>query len=191
MPRGTCCIWTSRSSGSSPSLGTRMTGDRTRRSRRAGWEYVHSIVDDCSRLAFSEIHDDEKAPTVTAFTRRALDWFLERGIVAERLMSDNAFAYIRNKTLSELLYRRAITPPPHPALHASHQREGRALPADPATRVGLRPAIRLKRRPPGLPATLGPPLQRATHPQRPQQPPTHPPRSGRHRAQHLALLADL
>ena len=73
--------------------GHALTGDRTRRSRRAGWEYVHSIVDDCSRLAFSEIHDDEKAPTVTAFTRRALDWFLERGIVAERLMSDNAFAY--------------------------------------------------------------------------------------------------
>lgn len=49
------------------------TGDRTRRSRRAGWEYVHSIVDDCSRLAYSEIHDDERAPTVTAFTRRAPD----------------------------------------------------------------------------------------------------------------------
>jgi transposase InsO family protein len=88
--------------------GHALTGDRTRRSCRVGWEYVHSIIDDCSRLAYSEIHDDEKAPTVTAFTRRALDWFLEHGIVAERLMTDNAFAYIRNKTLSELLYRRAI-----------------------------------------------------------------------------------
>lgn len=88
--------------------GHALTDDRTRRSRRVGWEYVHSIVDDCSRLAYSEIHDDEKAPTVTAFTGRALDWFLEHGIVAERLMTDNAFAYIRNKTLSELLYRRAI-----------------------------------------------------------------------------------
>ncbi len=65
-----------------------LTGDRTRRSRRLGWEYVHSIVDDTSRLAYSEIHDDEKATTVTAFTRRALDWFLEHGIVAERLMTD-------------------------------------------------------------------------------------------------------
>jgi len=88
--------------------GHALTGDRTRRSRRVGWEYVHSIVDDCSRLAYSEIHDDEKAPTVTAFTRRALDWFLEHGIVAERLMSDNAFTYIHNKTLRELLHRRAI-----------------------------------------------------------------------------------
>jgi transposase InsO family protein len=88
--------------------GHKVTGDRTRRSRRVGWEYVHSIVDDCSRLAYSEIHDDEKATTVTAFTERALDWFLEHGIVAERLMTDNAFAYIHNRTLRELLQRRAI-----------------------------------------------------------------------------------
>ena len=88
--------------------GHALTGDRTRRSKHAGWEYVHSIVDDCSRLAYSEIHDDERAPTVTAFTRRALDWFLEHGIVAERLMSDNAFAYIHNKTFKALLHARAI-----------------------------------------------------------------------------------
>ena len=88
--------------------GHALTQDRTRRSRHAGWEYVHSIVDDCSRLAYSEIHDDERAPTVTAFTRRALDWFLEHGIVAERLMTDNAFAYVHNKTFKELLHARAI-----------------------------------------------------------------------------------
>jgi transposase len=57
--------------------GHAVTGDRTRRSRRVGWEYCHTIVDDCSRLAYSELHDDERADTVTAFTRRALDWFLE------------------------------------------------------------------------------------------------------------------
>lgn len=88
--------------------GHAVTGDRTRRSRQAGWEYVHSIVDDCSRVAYSEIHDDEKAPTVTAFTRRALDWLLELGVVAERLMTDNAFAYVHNRSLRELLEQRAI-----------------------------------------------------------------------------------
>ena len=88
--------------------GHALTGDRRVRSRRAGWEYVHSIVDDCSRLAYSEIHDDERAATVTAFTRRALDWFLEHGIVAERLMTDNAFTYTQNKTLKALLHARAI-----------------------------------------------------------------------------------
>ena len=88
--------------------GHKLTGDRTQRSRRVGWEYVHSIVDDCSRLAYSEIHDDETAPTVTAFTRRALDFFLGHGIVAERLMTDNAFAYVHNRSLRELLHARAI-----------------------------------------------------------------------------------
>jgi len=88
--------------------GHAVTGDRAQRSRRVGWEYVHSIVDDCSRLAYSEIHDDEKAATVTAFTRRALDHLLEHGIVAERVMTDNAFTYVHNKTLKALLHARAI-----------------------------------------------------------------------------------
>jgi transposase InsO family protein len=88
--------------------GHAVTGDRSRRSRRVGWEYVHSIVDDCSRLAYSEIHDDEKAATVSAFTERALDWLLELGICAERLMTDNAFSYVHNRSLRELLHARAI-----------------------------------------------------------------------------------
>jgi integrase-like protein len=69
---------------------------------------VHSIVDDCSRLAYSEIHPDERAATVTAFTTRALDWLLEQGIMTERLMTDNAFAYTQNRSLRQLLRRRAI-----------------------------------------------------------------------------------
>jgi transposase InsO family protein len=88
--------------------GHAVTGDRGQRSRRVGWEYVHSIVDDCSRLAYSEIHDDERAATVVGFTARALDWLLEHGIVTERLMTDNAFTYTQNKALRELLHDRAI-----------------------------------------------------------------------------------
>ncbi len=88
--------------------GHALTADRTRRSRGSGWEYVHSIVDDCSRLAYSEIHPDETAKTVTAFTRRALDWYLEQGIVCERLMTDNAFSYTQSRSFAELLWRRAI-----------------------------------------------------------------------------------
>jgi transposase InsO family protein len=88
--------------------GHAVTGVRTRRSRGAGWEFVHTLVDDCSRLAYSEIHDDERAATVTAFTRRALDWFLARGIVTERLLSDNAWVYVKNKGLAQLLEERGI-----------------------------------------------------------------------------------
>lgn len=64
--------------------------------------------DDCSRLAYSEVHDDERAGTVTAFTRRGLDWFLARGIVTERLLSDNAWVYVKNKGLAQLLGERGI-----------------------------------------------------------------------------------
>jgi transposase InsO family protein len=88
--------------------GHAVTGVRTERSRGAGWEFVHTLVDDCSRLAYSEIHDDERAATVTAFTRRGLDWFLARGIVTERLLSDNAWVYVKNKGFARLLGERGI-----------------------------------------------------------------------------------
>src|SRR4051812_19437608 len=54
--------------------------------------------------------------------------------------------------------------------------------------MGLRAGIRLQPRPPPVTATLGASLQRAAHPQRPRQPPAATPRSGGHRAQHLAPM---
>jgi hypothetical protein len=66
------------------------------------------IVDDCCRLAYSELHDDERADTLTAFTERALDFFLAHDIVAERLMTDNAFAYVNSHSLHELLHHQTI-----------------------------------------------------------------------------------
>jgi transposase InsO family protein len=88
--------------------GHAVTGKRTHGSSGAGWEFVHTLQDDCSRLAYSEVHDDERARTVTEFTRRALDWFLELGIVAERLLTDNAWTYVKNKELRQLLGERGI-----------------------------------------------------------------------------------
>lgn len=61
---------------------------------RIGYDYVHSMVDDCSRLAYSEIHDDETAPTCAAFLARAAAYFAAHGITRiDRVMTDNAFAY--------------------------------------------------------------------------------------------------
>ncbi len=94
--------------------GHRVTGDRSqsRRGRsvetRVGYDYAHAIVDDHSRLAFVELHDDEKAHTVTGFVERAIAFFAEHGIVAKRLMTDNAFTYVHNRSLHELLGRRGI-----------------------------------------------------------------------------------
>jgi transposase InsO family protein len=95
--------------------GHRVTGDRSQRDRRwsrpetrVGYDYAHAIVDDHSRLAYVELHDDEKAATVTGFVERALAFFAEHGIVAKRLMTDNGFSYIKNRSLRELLARHGI-----------------------------------------------------------------------------------
>ena len=82
-----------------------MTGDRTRRSPGAGYTYAHAIVDDHTRLACVELHPDERAATVTGFTKRALAWFAAHGIRVRRLMTDNAWAYTKNKDLKQLLAR--------------------------------------------------------------------------------------
>ena len=87
--------------------GHAVTGDRYRSSRekemRIGYEWVHSILDDHSRYAYSELHPDERADTVTAFVERALAHFAELGIEPKRLLSDNAWTYRHNRSLRELL----------------------------------------------------------------------------------------
>ena len=75
---------------------------------RVGYDYAHAIVDDHSRLAYVELHDDESAATVTGFVERALAFFAGHGITAERLMTDNAFTYVKNRSLRELLAARGI-----------------------------------------------------------------------------------
>jgi hypothetical protein len=74
--------------------------DRTRKNGN-GFDYVHSVVDDYSRLAYSEILPDEKGITCADFLRRAVANFRTYGITTvERLMTDNAWAY--RKSLREV-----------------------------------------------------------------------------------------
>ena len=95
--------------------GHRVTGDRSQRSRnwmrpetRVGYDYAHAIVDDHSRLAYVELQADERAATVTGFLERALSFFAEHGIVAKRLMTDNGFSYVKNRSLRDLLAQHGI-----------------------------------------------------------------------------------
>jgi transposase InsO family protein len=92
--------------------GHKVTGDRSRTGAemrmRVGWEFCHSIIDDHSRLAYTEIHPDEKAATVTAFVQRALEFFAGHGITATRLQTDNAWCYVHNRSLRDLLGARGI-----------------------------------------------------------------------------------
>ena len=73
--------------------GHRVHGDRARRSRGAGWEFVHVCIDDCTRLAYVEVLSDERADSVCGFLQRAVAWFGDHGIRVKRLMTDNANGY--------------------------------------------------------------------------------------------------
>ena len=64
---------------------------------RAGYAYVHSVIDDHSRLAFSEVHDDETTTTVVGFWVRAMDFFAEHGITVRQVLTDNGPAYRSNR----------------------------------------------------------------------------------------------
>ena len=92
--------------------GHAVTGVRDRtgaeRRMRVGHEFVHPIVDDHSRLAYSELHPDERALTVVGFVERALAFFDGHGIQSSRLMSDNAWAYTHSRALRQLLAHRGI-----------------------------------------------------------------------------------
>ena len=74
--------------------GRQMGSTSVQKKARIGYDYVHSVVDDHSRLAYSEILPDEKGPTCAAFLLRAADYFAAHGIpTIERVMTDNAWAY--------------------------------------------------------------------------------------------------
>lgn len=73
--------------------GHRVHGDRQRRSRNVGWEFVHVCVDDATRVAYVEVLPDERAPTAIAFLRRAVAFYRSLGVKVERLMTDNGNAY--------------------------------------------------------------------------------------------------
>jgi transposase InsO family protein len=85
--------------------GKRITGRRERwaptrtdaagkRHQLIGWEFVHVAVDDFSRLAYVEVHADERAATAIGFLERATRFFASHGITVERVMTDNGSPYI-------------------------------------------------------------------------------------------------
>ena len=173
--------------------GHRVTGDRSQRSRnwmrpetRVGYDFAHAIVDDHSRLAYVELHNDEKAATVTGFLERALAFFAEQGIVAKRLMTDNGFSYVRNRSLRELLARHGIrhltTQPYRPRTNGKVERFHQTMAREWAY------GLSLPLTPPAQPstATLARPLQPPATTQRNRRPTPDQPRSQRPWVGHLA-----
>jgi transposase InsO family protein len=72
----------------------RRTGERGKRYRPLiGTAFVHTVIDDHSRLAYAEICTDEKAATAIGVLQRAVSWFAAHGVTVERVLSDNGSAY--------------------------------------------------------------------------------------------------
>ena len=71
---------------------------RARNAPRVGFDYVHCAVDDHTRIAYAEIHPDEKTTTCAGFLHRAAEYFADLGITRiERVMTDNALVYRRGR----------------------------------------------------------------------------------------------
>jgi len=75
-------------------IGHRIHGDRSRSVEGAGWEYLHVCIDDASRASYAEVLPNERGVTCAAFLERAAAWLTARGVVIERVMTDNGPGYI-------------------------------------------------------------------------------------------------
>jgi transposase InsO family protein len=76
-------------------------GPTTPRGRGSGYDYIHSAVDDRSRVAFSQILADETATTAARFLVEAAGFFADHGVVIQRVLTDNAKAYAESALFAE------------------------------------------------------------------------------------------
>lgn len=84
--------------------GHRVTADRTRKSRKAGYQALHVCIDDHSRVGFSELHPDETAQSACAFLLAALRYYRQLGVQVQSVMTDNGCAY-RSRRWAKLMRR--------------------------------------------------------------------------------------
>ena len=92
--------------------------------------FVHTVIDDHSRVAYAEIHDDEKAATAAGVLTRAVAWFADRGVIVERVLSDNGSAYkshLWQETCTELGITVKKTRPYRPQTNGKIERLHRTL----------------------------------------------------------------
>jgi transposase InsO family protein len=110
--------------------GHRVTGNRRSQFRRwqrcpTGFEYVHVMVDDYSRLAYAEVLEGLTSECAIAFLRRAVAWFGERGVKVRSVMTDNGSCYVAHAhraALRELGLRHLRTRPYRPRTNGKAER---------------------------------------------------------------------
>ena len=101
--------------------------ERHRRNKGAGWEYLHVVIDDHSRLAYVEHHPREDAETNARTLERAIAWFASLGLgPPEAVMTDNALVYRRSSRFAEIIKghgaRHILTPPYTPRWNGKAER---------------------------------------------------------------------
>jgi transposase len=139
--------------------------------RHQGFDYLHAAIDDHSRLAYAEIHPDERGDTCAGFLRRAAAFFAAAGISRiERVMTEQrpqlpALGRVRAGAAGP-----GCPPPAHPPPLPLDQRQGGAPQPHAAARMGLQPAVHQQCRAGRVPGTLHRALQHAAPPQRTRRP---------------------
>ncbi len=78
-------------------VGHRITRTRSHGGPRCGWEFVHVVTDDASRLSYAEVLPDQGQRAAVDFLSRAVDWFGKLGVAVERVMTDNGSAYVSHE----------------------------------------------------------------------------------------------
>jgi len=105
--------------------GHRAHGDRTTRARGVGWEVMHMVIDDATRLVYAEILGDETGRTTALFLVRAVRWFRQQGITVDRVLTDNGSPY-RSKAWRRVCrmvgLRHRRTRPYHPQTNGKAER---------------------------------------------------------------------
>jgi transposase InsO family protein len=108
----------------------RTIGNRHNKAQRPGYAYLHTAVDDHSRLAYSEIHANEKKETAVAFWRRARRFFAAHDIKISAVLTDNGSCYrskLWAKTLAATNIKHRRTRPYRPQTNGKVERFNRTL----------------------------------------------------------------
>ena len=106
-------------------VGHRIHGDRRQMVDGAGYEYAHVAIDDYSRVAYVEVLADQCGGTTAAFLTRTHRWFARRGVVVDRVLTDNGSAYRSHRFLrvaQGLGVRLRRTRPYHPQTNGKAER---------------------------------------------------------------------